>query len=130
MKPGILVVDDDAGIRETLRLILEDAGYHVREAADAEAAIQIIQSDPSPMIVLLDLIMPRSNGMLVLDIVRQDDSLRQKKACIVMTAAQRNLPDTLAPIVKELAIAIMYKPFELETLINLVADAETRLSTR
>lgn len=57
----VLVVDDDADWRETLRIILEDQGYEVTEASDGEEALSRL-SEEAFAVALLDLRMPGMNG--------------------------------------------------------------------
>lgn len=127
MRPEVLIVDDDTSIRETLRLVLEDTGYRVLEAGYGIAALTIMQKHQAPMVVLLDLVMPRLDGTSVLNLVRQDAGLTARNVFIVMTAAQRNLPDTLVPVLHELLISVLYKPFELNELLQFVSAAASRL---
>lgn len=58
---SVLIVDDDDGIRASLRLALEDNGYRVREASDGEAALGHVRDDP-PDVVILDLMLPGMDG--------------------------------------------------------------------
>src|SRR5262245_7152656 len=58
----ILVVDDDNFGRETLSQILEAAGYHVRRAADGEQALRCLDQSPLPGLIVLDLLMPQTDG--------------------------------------------------------------------
>lgn len=62
MTAPILVVDDDADCRESLQLVLEDAGYAVAIAGDGRAALQALESGPRPAAILLDLMMPGMDG--------------------------------------------------------------------
>ncbi len=66
---SVLVVDDEAHIRELLRQELEAAGYVVREAADGMEAIRMAKSEP-PDLVLLDIMMPGMNGFEVAAVLR------------------------------------------------------------
>jgi CheY-like chemotaxis protein len=76
LSPSILVVDDDAGIREALTDILEDEGYSVSSAPDGLAALEILRSQQMrPRLVLLDLMMPRMNGWQFRAEQRQDPDL-------------------------------------------------------
>src|SRR5437870_13137625 len=59
--PLVLVVDDDARLREYMRVNLGLEGYAVREAADAQAALATI-ADQAPDLVLLDVVMPGTDG--------------------------------------------------------------------
>ena len=62
----ILVVDDEADIRKSIRLTLTKAGYDVVEAEDGEKAIQAIRSGDNPLMVdtvICDIVMPKINGI-------------------------------------------------------------------
>ena len=61
----VLVVDDDARLREFVRVNLELEGYTVREAAGAEEALEAI-ADQVPELVLLDVVMPGVDGWQML----------------------------------------------------------------
>jgi DNA-binding response OmpR family regulator len=58
---SVLIVDDDDGIRTSLRLALEDQGYDVREAADGESAVADVR-ETAPDVVVLDLMLPGMDG--------------------------------------------------------------------
>jgi two-component system, OmpR family, response regulator len=59
---NLLLVDDDAHIREVMRFALEKAGHHVREAADGAAAFALFQQHPFDLVVL-DIVMPEMDGL-------------------------------------------------------------------
>ncbi|MDM7461223.1 MAG: response regulator [bacterium] len=63
----VLIVDDDALVRETLRFVLEDGGYQVYAASSGAEALQLLQQKPVD-IVLSDIFMPGMNGF---DLLRQ-----------------------------------------------------------
>jgi len=63
--PLVLVVDDDASLRELIRASLSLDGYSVREAASAEEALAAIE-DTAPDLVLLDVVMPGVDGWQML----------------------------------------------------------------
>jgi DNA-binding response OmpR family regulator len=61
MKPRILVADDDAGLRQLLRLILSREGFEVFEAASGEQALALAVA-VDPAVILLDVMMPGLDG--------------------------------------------------------------------
>jgi two-component system, NtrC family, response regulator HydG len=65
MKPRVVIVDDEAVIREFVRTILEKNGCEVIEAADG-ASLKDILGDPQPDVVLLDLKLPDTDGLSLL----------------------------------------------------------------
>jgi two-component system nitrogen regulation response regulator NtrX len=66
----ILVVDDEEGIRRSLKGILEDEGYRVLLAEDGERGLRLLEED-SPDLVLLDIWMPGRDGMAILEEIKR-----------------------------------------------------------
>jgi excisionase family DNA binding protein len=66
----VLVVDDDAGVRELVRTSLELEGFDVREAANADEGLAAFEEEP-PDLVLLDVMMPRVDGWEMLRLVHE-----------------------------------------------------------
>ena len=55
--PSVLIVDDEEAIRRLIRSTLEQAGYHVREAADGKAGLSHYRQSPADL-VIMDILMP------------------------------------------------------------------------
>jgi two-component system nitrogen regulation response regulator NtrX len=115
----VLVVDDEADIRDLVSGVLEDEGYSVRTAADSTAALDAID-DRRPSMVLLDVWLQgsRLDGLQLLqEIKRRDASLP-----VLVISGHGNL-DTAVAAVREGAIDFIEKPFEAERLVYLVDRA-------
>ena len=69
-RPLVLIVDDDAGLREMLRANLELEGYLVREAGSAEEGLGALDEE-APDLILLDVMMPKVDGWEMLRRVRE-----------------------------------------------------------
>jgi len=69
----ILLIDDEADIREVTSLALQDAGYQVTTAADGQAGLDLF-AEIDPQIVVTDIRMPRLNGLEVLEKIKQTGS--------------------------------------------------------
>ena len=65
----ILVVDDDAEVRDILNKVLTQAGYEVRLATNGREALEQVRSHP-PQLIILDLSMPEMNGFEVMSALR------------------------------------------------------------
>ena len=61
-KPLVLLVDDNDDIRDMMRLILEDGGFSVIEAANGVQAVEKAASNP-PSVILMDIAMPLMDGI-------------------------------------------------------------------
>ena len=72
--PHVLVVDDEPIVRDVLTRYLTRAGYRVSDAVDGEQALEAISAG-HPDVVLLDLMLPRVNGLDVLRTVRRDSDV-------------------------------------------------------
>jgi CheY-like chemotaxis protein len=123
----VLLVDDDQAIRETLRLVLEDAGYQVQEASDGIAALQALRDAPNGMVVLLDLMMPKLDGAGVLGAVAGDRRLAKRHTFILTTATHQTLSLAFVNLLTNLAVPVVRKPFELDELLAIVERAAQRL---
>src|SRR3954454_5032493 len=115
----VLVVDDEADIRELVSGVLEDEGYAVRSAADSNSALDAVE-DRRPSKVLLDVGLQGSglDGIeLLQEIKRRDPTIP-----VLMISGHGNL-DTAVAAVREGAVDFIEKPFEAERLIYLVDRA-------
>jgi two-component system chemotaxis response regulator CheY len=117
MSQKILIVDDSALSRRTLRRILESAGYAVVEAEDGMTALEVYFLE-KPRLVLLDLVMKGMYGLDVLVKLREMDP----KALVVIASA--DIQSSTRKMAEEAgAQAIIYKPFVSEPVIAAVRAA-------
>lgn len=73
--PEILVIEDQPDVRESIALVLADAGFVVGLAADGAAALQMLQHRASVELIVLDLVMPVMDGWQFIVAVQQDPVL-------------------------------------------------------
>jgi two-component system phosphate regulon response regulator PhoB len=93
MTPTIMVVEDEPSILELLRINLVDAGYDVREAADAESAQRLIK-ESLPDLVLLDWMLPGLSGLAFAKQLRGD--ARTRELPVIMVTARTDEADKVA----------------------------------
>ena len=127
MQPWVLVADDDTEIRATLRDILSEAGCVVLEARDGVQALETLRTAAQPLVILLDLRMPKLDGMGVLNAVASDARLAHRHAFILVTANDKTLPLAFVHLLTELAVPVLPKPFDVDTLLDVVDAAYARL---
>ena len=111
----ILLVDDDLGIRQAAKDILQDAGYHVVTACHGREALDFLRtSGVRPALILLDLTMPEMDGWAFRNEQKHDPLLQSIPVAVFTT--QERLPDAL-----RMAIAdFVPKPVNYERLLATV----------
>lgn len=122
----VLVVDDEADIRELVSGVLEDEGYKVRTAADSTATLDAIE-ERRPSMVLLDVWLQgsRLDGLQLLQEVKR----RDPTIPVLMISGHGNL-DTAVAAVREGAVDFIEKPFEKDTLLASLEEGYRRLSAK
>lgn len=110
----VLVVDDDPGIRESVTEVLTSEGYRVLQAGDGEEALEHLAGLAERCVVLLDLAMPRMNGLEFLtELTRRGEIARTP---VLVMSANAHPGELDHPQV----VALLRKPFELDELLRWV----------
>jgi two-component system, NtrC family, response regulator AtoC len=120
----ILIIDDDAGLRKSLTLILTDAGYQVVQAEDGEAGLTAA-GEYRPDIILCDVRMPRLGGLEFLERYRQAGG----DALVLVMTAYGSL-DLAMEAMKRGAYDYLPKPFGADEALLTVRKAEEREQLR
>ncbi len=85
-RPLVLVVDDDADIREVIEELLADSGFEAVTVSDGELALRYLREHPATSVVLMDLMMPFMNGWTLAERLQSTPQLAHIPV-VVMTAA-------------------------------------------
>jgi excisionase family DNA binding protein len=110
--PLVLVVDDDARVREFIRINLELEGYSVREAERAEEALATIE-DQAPDLVLLDVVMPGTDGWQMLQ------RMQERHGSIPVIMFSGKVDDaTASEAARRGAEGFIGKPFDPQQLVQ------------
>ena len=117
----VLVVDDEADIRKSVRLILTKAGYDVIEAEDGERGIAAVRSGDNPLLlnaIVCDLQMPKVNGMEAIAFFRA-----QFPSVPVIVLSGTGTVDKATALFKQGVIEFLAKPVEPGKLTAAVSKA-------
>ncbi len=114
MKKRVLLVDDEPGIRATLKAVLEPT-YEVTCAADARSGLDLFRQE-APNLVILDVILPGTDGLSVLQTIRSED---QSMPVNMLTGTKT--VKTAVDAMKMGAADYLTKPFDIEELRLIVA---------
>ncbi|WP_224368672.1 response regulator [Hyalangium versicolor] len=112
----LLVVDDDADLREAITDVLRDAGYEVIVASNGRNALDVLaRSNPLPGLVLLDMMMPVLDGAGFLAEVRNHPEWADVPVVVFSASAHPNLQE-------DGARGWVRKPVDLDALLEVVAQ--------
>ena len=123
----VCVIEDDAGIRETVRYLLADEGYEVIEATNGLEGKQLLEGCLEPLIAIIDYRLPKLDGCDLLEIVAQDEQLRARHTFIMMSASPKKTVEDCEEAIDELDVPVIPKPFDIDELVDAVRQAEERL---
>ena len=112
----IALVDDDKNILASVTMLLEQEGYHVRSYTDGASALTALSATP-PDLAILDIKMPRMDGLEVLQAIRADPAL--KATPVVMLTSSREEQDVVRSY--ELGVnAYVVKPVKFTEFVTAV----------
>jgi len=120
----VLIIDDDAGLRKSLSLILDDAGYEVIQAEDGESGLRMAMEE-APELILCDVRMPKLGGIEFLDAYQKAGG----GALVLVMTAYGSL-DLAIEAMKNGAYDYIPKPFGADDVLLVVRKAEEREQLR
>jgi CheY-like chemotaxis protein len=119
-KATVLVVDDQAELRELVGHLLRDEGYQVYEAEHGKAALDILEQVAAPCVMLLDLMMPVMDGPKLLRELEQRGWLKHLEVLVVTANLRPQVGNR----------RVLAKPFHIEDLLAAVKEQAARLRLR
>jgi CheY-like chemotaxis protein len=116
---NLLVVDDEPGLLEALAAILTDAGYQVQAVTSGEAALEALEASMEhlPDLIIADIVMFQMTGLQLFEAVRSFPEMSDIPFLFTSAFAspeRKELIDSLSNA------ALLYKPFEVEELLDKV----------
>jgi CheY-like chemotaxis protein len=115
---AVLVVEDDAEIRDLVASFLESEGYHVLVAENGRDALEKLQRISDPVLILADLMMPVMDGGALISALRANDRLATLPVVLV-TAQSTDVPPGFRHV---------KKPIDLDDLAKIVGEFCVRRS--
>jgi DNA-binding NtrC family response regulator len=116
-KPSVLVIDDESGILDTLRILLKKEGFEVTTAQGGKAGLEQIRTGTHD-IVLSDVRMPNVTGLDILQAAREQDALTP----VILMTAQASLQTAIAAV-NAGAFYYIQKPFANDELVAILRRA-------
>lgn len=111
---NILVIDDDPGIVDVIKIILEEKGFEVHTCTDSVQVLDLIKK-VEPSLMLLDILMYGKNGVEIIKLLK--DTEFAKDIPVIMISASE---DTKIIAAKSGANGYIEKPFNIDDLVRIV----------
>jgi DNA-binding NtrC family response regulator len=111
---SVLIVDDEGGMRKLLNRWLSSEGYEIREAADAETALEEI-TRAAPDVVMCDVDMPGRGGLWLAEQIRE----RYPATAVVLATALSTVPPVVS--LRSGIVEYLVKPFARDRVLRAVA---------
>jgi CheY-like chemotaxis protein len=115
----VLLVEDDRDTRLILEEILSGEGYEAIAVEAGDAAIQYLSTHDRPCLVLLDLRLPRMNGVSFLHWLNQQEHLRKLPVAVISALRVVDGERDHAPF-RDHVVAVLRKPFTLDDVLDLI----------
>ena len=116
-KVRILVVDDELGMRDLLKLELETAGFHVITAGDGQEALDWVEKEKFQL-VITDIMMPKMDGLALLEGIKKRDVYLE----VIVTTGYGQVENAVAAM-KKGAYDFIQKPYSTDQILAVVEKA-------
>lgn len=116
-KPSVLVIDDESGILDTLRILLRNEGFEVTTAQGGKAGLEQIRTGAHDL-VLTDVRMPQVSGLDILSAVKEQDAMTP----VILMTAQASLQSAIGAV-NSGAFYYIQKPFSNDELVAILRRA-------
>lgn len=114
----ILLVEDDIDIQDNLRLFLEMENFEVESVTNGKQALELMQKEGRPRLILLDLMMPIMNGYEMLAEMKKINLFKDNPSPIILLSAATDIEETARLQVTK----FIRKPIALDKLLLTIKD--------
>ena len=111
----ILVVDDDPDIIELITMVLQNKGYQLNSALNGHQALEILEQETPPELIITDVLMPEMDGYTFYKELKRDENFA--KLPVIILTERKNMEDSFRALGVE---GFLQKPFSIENLTSQV----------
>lgn len=123
-KKKILIVEDDTFLSDMYQTKFLSAGYDVHIALDGEQCLTMLKEGLRPDIMLLDVVMPRMDGIEVLDVIKKDEEIKNIPIILLTNLGQENdIKRGMEMGAVEYLVKAHYTPSEVEKKVEEICKA-------
>ena len=117
----ILLVEDDMDIQDNLKAFLEMENFEVTTVANGKQALDLLQKEGKPSLILLDIMMPVMNGYEMLAEMKQRNIFLDIP--IILLSAATDIEETA----RQQVVQFIRKPIALDKLLNTIKEIHAKL---
>lgn len=125
----VCIVDEDAQFRGLFRRILQARGYVVWDAPNGPAALDVINTSPHRLVVVLAQAISEQDSLIVFSAALSDASLAQYHAYLLLSVAPRLSP-TLKALISILKVPVITRPENLQGVLKRIGQLAQKLEAR
>lgn len=114
----IMIIEDEADLRETIKEMLEISGFSVLTAENGREGLRLINEIGKPCLILLDLMMPVMNGWEFLERLKNTDEHVLSDIPVTVTSAAADVAD----VQRQYGCNVLKKPLSMERLVALAHE--------
>ncbi|MES2802095.1 MAG: response regulator [Bdellovibrionota bacterium] len=114
----ILLIEDDIDIQDNLKAFLEMENFEVEAADNGKQAIELLQKEGRPRLILLDLMMPIMNGYEMLAEMKKQNLFQDQPIPIILLSAATDIEETA----REQVVKFIRKPIALDKLLLTIKE--------
>jgi CheY-like chemotaxis protein len=122
----VFLAEDERTMREMLRVPLENAGYHVFEAANGRTALQTLRRSPCRMVVVLDADLSGASSQSILASAMTDAGVGCHAFVYLTSTRPEQETAEMRGLLAQLRVPVLRTPFTIEMLIEAVGQAANR----
>lgn len=114
----ILLVEDDIDIQDNLKAFLEMENFEVASVANGKQAIDLMQKEGRPRLILLDLMMPVMNGYEMLAEIKKTELFKENPVSVILLSAATDIEETA----RQQVATFIRKPIALDKLLMTIKN--------
>lgn len=120
----ILLIEDDVDIQDNLKAFLEMENFEVAAVANGKQAIELMQKEGKPSLILLDLMMPIMNGYEMLAEMKKRNLFQNNPVPIILLSAATDIEETA----RDQVVKFVRKPIALDKLLTTIKEIHAQNS--
>ena len=118
----ILVVEDEADVREELVEMLELRRFAVHGASSLASAIETVRQASGPLTLLTDLRLREGSGLDLIRAIRSDPDLKRKVNNVILMTGHIDLTEQMEHEIAKQDLHILFKPVDIDMLLSLLVQ--------